>query len=58
MKNIKIKITIDDKIVSAEVKEDLHYLGGKKVVYELDNGVTGHTSYNLVKIVEDLIEDK
>lgn len=58
MENMKIKITIDNKVVLAEVKEDLHYLGGKKVVYKLDNGVTGYTSYNLVKIVENLIESK
>lgn len=53
MENMKIKITIDSKVVLAEVKEDLHYLGGKKVVYVLPNGVTGHTSLSLTKIVED-----
>ncbi len=49
----KIKIKIDGKVVSATVKKDLHYLGGKKVIYVTPNNVTGHTSINLVKIVEE-----
>lgn len=51
MKN-KINIKFNGKIVPATVKKDLHFLGGKKVVYVLPNNVTGYTSFNLVEIVE------
>lgn len=53
MKNKKIKILVNEKVIDATIKDDFHYLGGKKVVYVLPNGVTGHTSLLLTKIVED-----
>lgn len=53
MKNKKIKILVNNQIVDATIKEDFHYLGGKKVEFVLNNGVTGITSANLVKIIED-----
>lgn len=53
MKKKKIKILVDGKIVSAKIENDFHYLGGKKVVYLLPNNVTGNTSLELTKIVED-----
>jgi hypothetical protein len=53
MKNNKIKIKIDGKTVEATIKDDYHFLGGKKVTYKLPNGVVGTTSINLVKLVED-----
>ena len=53
MKNKKIKILVNEKVIDATIKDDFHYLGGKKVVYVLPNGVTGHTSLSLTKIVED-----
>lgn len=53
MKQKKIKIYVNNNVVDAEVKNDLHYLGGKKVIFKLPNGVVGHTSINLVKIVEN-----
>jgi hypothetical protein len=53
MKNNKIKIKIDGKTVDATIKDDYHFLGGKKVTYKLPNGVVGTTSINLVKLVED-----
>jgi len=46
------KIEIDGKVITAKVQDDLHYLGGKKVVYVLPNNVTGNTSIDLVKIVK------
>ena len=46
------KIEIDGKVITAKVKKDLHFLGGKKVVYVLPNNVTGNTSIDLVKIVK------
>lgn len=52
MKMKKIKIKFNGKIVPATVEKDLHFLGGKKVVYVLSNNVTGCTSYNLIEIVE------
>ena len=52
MKMKKIKIKVDGKIIAATVEKDLHYLGGKKVIYVLPNNVTGYTSINLIKIVE------
>lgn len=53
MKQKKIKIYVNNDVVDAEVKNDYHYLGGKKVTYKLPNGVVGITSMNLVKLVED-----
>jgi hypothetical protein len=53
MKNKKIKILINNKIVDARIEEDFHFLGGKKVVYVLPNKVTGMTSTNLIKIFEN-----
>jgi hypothetical protein len=53
MNNNKIKIKIDGKTVDAIIKDDYHFLGGKKVKYTLPNGVVGITSINLVKLVED-----
>jgi len=53
MKKNKIKILVDDCVVDATIVDDLHYLGGKKVVYLLPNQITGITSANLIKIVED-----
>lgn len=53
MKNNKIKIKIDGKTVEATIKDDYHFLGGKKVTYTLPNGVVGTTSINLVKLVEN-----
>jgi hypothetical protein len=53
MKKKKIKILVDGKIASAKIENDFHYLGGKKVVYVLPNNVTGNTSLELTKIVED-----
>ena len=53
MKQKKIKIYVNNNVVDAEVKNDLHYLGGRKVIFKLPNGVVGHTSINLVKIVEN-----
>ena len=35
MKMKKIKIKVDGKIIAATVEKDLHYLGGKKVIYVL-----------------------
>jgi len=46
----KIKLKIYNQIVDGEIKKDLHYFGGKKVVYVLPNNVTGHTSLDLVQI--------
>lgn len=53
MKNKKIKILVSGQTVEATIKNDIHFLGGKTVVYVLPNGVTGHTSLSLTKIVED-----
>lgn len=53
MKNEKIKILVFGQTVEATIKNDFHYLGGKKVVYVLPNGVTGYTSLSITKIVED-----
>lgn len=53
MKNKKIKILVSEQVVDATIKNEFHYLGGKKVVYVLPNGVTGHTSLSLTKIIED-----
>ena len=53
MKNNKIKIKIDGKTVDAIIKDEYHFLGGKKVKYTLPNGVVGLTSTNLIKLVED-----
>jgi hypothetical protein len=53
MKNNKIKIKIDGKTVDATIKDEYHFLGGKKVNYILPNGVVGITSINLVKLVEN-----
>lgn len=53
MKDTKIKILVDNKVYDAEVKEDLHFLGGKKVEYKLPNGTTCITSENLIKKVEN-----
>jgi hypothetical protein len=53
MKNKKIKILVSKQIVDATIKNDFHYLGGRKVEYVLPNGVTGYTSSQLIKIVED-----
>jgi hypothetical protein len=52
MKQKKIKIKIDGKIIEGTVKDEYHFLGGKKVTYKLPNGVVGNTSINLVKLVE------
>ncbi len=46
-----IKIEIGGEVITAKVQDDLHYLGGKKVVYVLPNNVTGNSSIHLVKIV-------
>lgn len=48
----KIKFKIFNQIVDGEIKKDLHYCGGKKVVYVLPNDVTGHTSLDLVQIID------
>jgi hypothetical protein len=53
MNDKKIKIKIDGKTVDAIIKDDYHFLGGKKVKYTLPNGVVAVTSINLVKLVED-----
>jgi hypothetical protein len=53
MKNTKIKILIENKILDAEIKQDLHFLGGKKVVYKLPNGTTGVVSEKYIKIVKN-----
>jgi hypothetical protein len=49
----KIKIKVGGKIVEGTVKDDYHFLGGKKVVYVMENGVTGTTSSQLVKLAEN-----
>lgn len=49
----KIKIKVGGKIVEGTVKDDYHFLGGKKVVYVMENGITGTTSSQLIKIVEN-----
>lgn len=53
MKKKNIKILINNEIVSATIKEDFHYVGGKKVEYVLSNNTTGITSTDLIKIIED-----
>jgi len=49
----KIKIKVDGKTVEGIIKDDYHFLGGKKVVYVMENGVTGTTSSQFVKLVKD-----
>lgn len=49
----KIKIIVDGKTVDAVVTNDFHYLGGKKVVYDLPNGTKVMTSSKLVKLFEN-----
>jgi hypothetical protein len=53
MKQKKIKIKVNGKIVEGTIKDDYHFLGGKKVTYVMENGVTGTTSSQLIKIVEN-----
>ena len=53
MKQKKIKIYINNNVVEAEVKDDYHFLGGKRITYKLPNGVTTTTSMDLVKLVEN-----
>jgi len=53
MKNTKIKILVENEIIDAELKEDLHFLGGKKVKYKLPNGTTCIVSENFIKILEN-----
>lgn len=49
----RIKIIVDGKTVDAVVTNDFHYLGGKKVVYDLPNGTKVMTSSKLVKLFEN-----
>jgi hypothetical protein len=53
MEDKKIKIKIDGKTIDAIIKDDHHFLGGKKVKYTLPNGGVAVTSINLVKLVKD-----
>ena len=53
MKDTKIKILVDNMVLEAEIKEDLHFLGGRNVEYKLPNGTTCIVSENLVKKVEN-----
>lgn len=43
----------EEKIIEAVVEEDKHFLGGKKVIYQNQDGTTCVMSLNLVKIIYD-----
>lgn len=48
-----IKILSEEKIIEAVVEEDEHFLGGKKVIYQNQDGTTCVMSLNLVNIIYD-----
>ena len=52
MNSKKVKILIDDKVLDAILEKDEHFLGGEKVIYEIDENIKGIISKKLVKIIE------
>lgn len=48
-----IKILNEEKIVEAVVEEDQYFLGGKKVIYQNQDGTRCILSINLVNIISD-----
>lgn len=48
-----IKILSEEKIIEAVVEEDEHFLGGKKIIYQNQDGTTCIVSINLVNIIND-----
>ena len=48
-----IKILSEEKIIKAVVEEDEHFLGGKKIIYQNQDGTTCIVSINLVNIIND-----
>ena len=47
----KVKLTYNGKEYLGTVKKDKRFLGGKKVIFEIENGVTVISSIELVKII-------
>jgi hypothetical protein len=43
----------EEKIIEAVVEEDEHFLGGKKIIYQNQDGTTCIVSINLVNIIND-----
>lgn len=48
-----IKILVDEQVIDAVVEKDEHFLGGHKVIYENQDGVSSIISIDLVNIVSD-----
>ena len=48
-----VKIQYRDQIHDAEIHEDNHFFGGKKVIFKSQGGTTYYLSIHLVKIIEN-----
>lgn len=55
MNSNQLKILVKEKVIEATVEEDSHFLGGKKVIYETQQGTTAIIAIDLVNIVSDEI---
>jgi hypothetical protein len=49
----KVKLIYCNKQYFGFIEEDKHFLGGKKVIFDLENNTGAIISINLVKIIED-----
>jgi hypothetical protein len=49
----KVKLIYRDKEYFGFLEEDIKFLGGKKVIFDLENKTGAIISINLVKIIED-----
>ncbi len=47
---IKFNFLNDKKIKKGKLIKDINFFGNYKVIYDCENGVTGITSVNLIKI--------